>query len=86
MKEEKKSEFATIHRFSTLDEAVIAKSMLESMGVRCVIFDENISHIGCGGMFGSFSDRVRLVVRSEDVELAMKILKADFDPHDLPAE
>ncbi len=62
----------TIERYFTLDRAYLARGLLESAGIECVLLDENIMRIHwlCGPAIGG----VRLQVAEEDAASAREIL------------
>jgi len=60
-----------IYSTSSLVEADMIKSFLESRGIKCLIWDKNIatSHPAV-----TFSSGIRLVVDEEDYDLAKEII------------
>ncbi|MBR2867236.1 MAG: DUF2007 domain-containing protein [Alistipes sp.] len=58
-----------LREYNNTVQAEIAKSMLDSAGICCVLHGEYMSSIYCTGAFP-----VRLMVRSQDVEEANRIL------------
>lgn len=73
--------FKILARFNTVIEADIIKLLLESEGIESTVLDENLSYtIG-----STFSQGIRLQVREEDYEKALKIYKEsqDFSDNDL---
>jgi len=60
-----------IYSTSSLVEADMIKSFLESRGIKCLIWDKNIatSHPAV-----TFSSGIRLVVNEEDYDLAEEII------------
>ena len=69
--------FVTIRTFTHEAEAKIAKSALEAFDVECLLTSDD-----CGGQRPSltFSEGIKLFVRSEDAESAEDILAAQPDP------
>lgn len=64
------STLVVIEVYDNLMRAEIAKSILDSAGIFCVLNDEYISAIYSVGAFP-----IRLMVRSEDAEDAQQLLK-----------
>ena len=60
---------ATVRRFESPVEAQIAKGMLESAGVECLLVGENVNNL-LGAAFG-----VRLRVRVADEPVARELLE-----------
>ncbi len=59
-----------LKEFDNLMMAEIAKSMLESAGIYCTLYDECMS-----ALYQPMAIPVRLMVRAEDVEAADSILE-----------
>ncbi|WP_291077485.1 MULTISPECIES: DUF2007 domain-containing protein [unclassified Empedobacter] len=73
--------FKILARFNTVIEADIIKLLLETEGIESTVLDENLSYtIG-----STFSQGIRLQVKEEDYEKALKILNEsqDFSDNDL---
>ncbi|MBO5801715.1 MAG: DUF2007 domain-containing protein [Alistipes sp.] len=64
------STLVVIEVYDNLMRAEIAKSILDSAGIFCVLNDEYISAI-----YSVVAFPIRLMVRSEDVEDAQQLLK-----------
>lgn len=75
----KQSEFTDLINFNNYGEATIYKSLLESNGIDCQLFDTLMS--GILPMAGD-SVMIRLVVPTEQAELAREILAAGFQKED----
>ncbi|RLZ12283.1 putative signal transducing protein [Faecalibacter macacae] len=70
--------FKILARFNTVIEADIIKLLLESEGIESTVLDENLSYtIG-----STFSQGIRLQVKDEDYEKALKIYRKSQDFHD----
>ena len=63
-------ELVTIQSFRELPEAMLAKGMLDSAGIPCVVVDENIGRmLGSGAVAG-----IRLQVNRPDAKAAVELL------------
>lgn len=71
----KESGFTDLMNFNNYGEAVVYKSLLESNGIECQLFDVLMS--GILPMAGD-SMMIRLVVPAEQADIARKILAASF--------
>lgn len=73
--------FKILARFNTVIEADIIKLLLESEGIPSTVLDENLSFT----LGATFSQGIRLQVREEDYERALKIYNEsqDFTENDL---
>ena len=69
--------FVTIRTFANEAEAKIAKSALEAFDIECLLTSDD-----CGGQRPSltFSEGIKLFVRSEDTEKAEDVLATPADP------
>ena len=67
-------EFATIAKFSSLEEAQVVKAMLTSMGVNCQLVNDMAAEI-----LPMLERDIRLIVNRSDLPRAEQILKAKFD-------
>jgi predicted RNA-binding Zn-ribbon protein involved in translation (DUF1610 family) len=67
--------FKTIARFRDLPIAELAKSKLESDDIPCFLVDKNL--IGINWLYSFALGGIRLQVRNEDAEKALKILRDD---------
>jgi Putative prokaryotic signal transducing protein len=65
-------EHVTVRKFRDLPEAVLAKGLLESVGIECFLADDNL--IRLDWFISNFVGGVKLQVRPEDVEAANEIL------------
>jgi hypothetical protein len=61
--------YVVVRRFVGLQEALVAKSALESSGIESYVADENTIHL-----IGSHLGGVRLFVRKSDAEAASTLL------------
>ncbi|MBF0596454.1 putative signal transducing protein [Faecalibacter rhinopitheci] len=67
--------FKILAKFNTVIEAEIVQLLLESEGIRSDVLDSNLSYtIG-----PTFSQGIRLQVRAEDYELAVKVYENSLD-------
>lgn len=66
---------AKIRDFAFVPDALVAKSILDSAGIKCFLSDENTIRIDW--LLSNLLGGVKLWVRQEDVETAMKLLKED---------
>jgi len=64
----------TIARFMRLEEALVARAVLESADIECFLADENMMHIA--GPHGLVLGGVRLQVPDSDAEAAAELLHA----------
>jgi hypothetical protein len=64
------SDLVELRRYNRLIEAEIARTFLESHGVRAVVFDSGLNILEGGGL----ATAVRLMVLDEDVEIARRLL------------
>jgi hypothetical protein len=65
-------ELTTIRTFSGSGEALLAKGLLESGDIECVLSDENAALQDLEGLGSAYS--IRLQVRPEDAEAAKEVL------------
>jgi len=65
-----------LRRFSFLPEALVAKGVLDSAGVRCFLTDENT--IRMGGSWSNVLGGVRLWVREVDLPEAATLLSPEY--------
>ena len=63
----------TIARFMRLEEAFVARAVLESAGIECFMADENMMHIA--GPHGLVLGGVRLQVPDSDAQAAGELLR-----------
>jgi len=77
------SELVTLRAFNNSNDFQIAKSYLESFEIECFAQDENVTSTYWTGIVGG----VKLQVREEDTERAIKVLmeagylkQEDFEP------
>ena len=63
----------TIARFMRLEEALVARGVLESAGIECFLADENMMHIA--GPHGLVLGGVRLQVTDSDAQAAGELLR-----------
>jgi len=63
----------TIANFTRLEEAVVARTVLESAGIECFLADENMMHIA--GPHGLILGGVRLQVLDSEAEAARELLR-----------
>ena len=68
----KDTQFVILRRYRDLPEAVVAKSILDSEGIECVLSDENLVRMDWfwSGLLGG----VKLWVRQEDVGQAKELI------------
>ena len=59
-----------VGRYRDSGEAMIAKSMLDSAGIECLLGDENLVRIDW-----FLADGIKLMVREEDADTARKLLE-----------
>lgn len=73
--------FEVLARFTTVIEAELVKSLLESEGIQSHILDANLSY----SLGPTLSQGIRLQVRKEDYDKALKIYteSQDFSDNDL---
>ena len=69
---------ATICRFRDMPEALLAKSVLESAGIECLLADANI--IRTDWLWSNLVGGVKLRVLEEDLDEATRILDLDSSP------
>jgi hypothetical protein len=74
---------ATVSRFRDMPEALLAKSVLESAGIECLLADANI--IRTDWLWSNLVGGVKLRVREEDLEEATRILDQDLPPEPIAA-
>src|SRR5476649_99392 len=67
-----RSEFVTIERYRDLPEAVVARSVLVSAGIQCILRDENT--IRMDWLWSNMIGGMRLQVPGKDVEAARQLL------------
>src|ERR1700675_1171392 len=65
-----------LRRFRDLPEALLAKGLLDSAGIKCFLSDENT--VRMHWMWSNALGGVRLWVREEDVRQAAELLDHDF--------
>lgn len=65
----------TVARFARLEEALVARGVLESAGIECFLADENMMNIA--GPHGLVLGGARLQVLDSDVEAARELLRAN---------
>jgi putative signal transducing protein len=63
-------ELVTIRTFRELPEAMLAKGMLDSAGIRCVVVDDNIGRMLGPGAVGG----IRMLVNRADANAAAELL------------
>jgi hypothetical protein len=66
----------TLRRFRDLPEALVAKGLLDSAGVKCFLSDENT--VRMDWLWSNALGGVRLWVREDDVTQAVELLDHDF--------
>lgn len=67
-------EFATIAKFSSLEAAQVAESMLTSMGVNCQLVNDVAAEV-----LPMLERDIRLIVNRSDLPKALQIMRAKFD-------
>ncbi len=70
------SNLKTIVSYRDIPIAELAKSKLESEGIYCFLANKN--HIGMNWLYSLALGGVKVQVKEEDAELALKILNEDF--------
>lgn len=70
----KENEFATVARFSSVEEAQVVKSMLSSMGVECQIVNDMVAEV-----LPVLNGAVRIIVNRSDLPKAQMLMEAKFD-------
>jgi hypothetical protein len=65
-----------LRRFRDLPEALLAKGLLDSAGIKCFLSDENT--VRMHWMWSNALGGVRLWIREEDVPQAVELLDHDF--------
>jgi len=70
--EEKDSKRVTIRQYLNLQEALLAKSVLDSAAIECFLFDENIVRIDW--FWSNAVGGIKLRVRQEDAAAAIALL------------
>ncbi len=68
---EKSPQVVTLRRYTNLQEALLAKSVLDSAGVECFLADQNV--IGLTGLYQALGS-IKLLVRREDTAEAENLL------------
>ncbi len=66
---------ATAAKFKDLQEAALAKGLLESAGIDCWLIDENVAGLYMAQIVGG----IKLQVNKDDVEAAIEVLKQAED-------
>jgi hypothetical protein len=61
-----------IRRYRDLPEATIAKSILDSAGIECILVDENMVRLDW--FYSNLVGGIKILVRAEDAETAIKLL------------
>jgi len=67
-----RSEFVTIARYRDIPEAVVARSVLESAGIQCMLRDENT--VRMDWLWSNMIGGMRLQVPARDVDAARELL------------
>ncbi len=67
--------FKILTTFSTVIEAEIAQLMLEDYGIESTVLDGNLAY----SLGATYSQGIRLQVKEEDYEKAVKIYQASLD-------
>ncbi|HIW97100.1 MAG TPA: DUF2007 domain-containing protein [Candidatus Tidjanibacter gallistercoris] len=70
----KDREFATVARFSSMEQAQVVKAMLDSMGVENQIVNDIAADI-----LPMLERDIRIIVNTSDLPRAREIMKAKFD-------
>lgn len=70
----KDREFATVARFSSMEQAQVVKAMLDSMGVENQIVNDIAADI-----LPMLERDIRIIVNTSDLPKAREIMKAKFD-------
>ena len=65
-------ELVTIRKFRDLHEALLAKGLLESSGIKCSLFDDNM--VALDWLASTALGGIKLQVSPEDAEAATKLL------------
>jgi hypothetical protein len=74
-------ELITIRRFRDVPDAILAKGLLESAGIECVLADENM--IRLDWFISNALGNIRLRVKSGDADAALRILEEpSIDPEE----
>ncbi|MCP3923770.1 MAG: DUF2007 domain-containing protein [Desulfobacterales bacterium] len=68
-------QFKTIARYRDLPLAELAKSKLDSEGIYCFLANKN--HVGANWLVSFALGEVKVQVKTEDAEVALKILNKD---------
>jgi hypothetical protein len=68
-------DLVAIAKFTNNVEAQVGKSILDGAGIRCRIFDDNVSTLL--SYLGSLTS-ARLMVRREDAEKALEVLRTEL--------
>jgi hypothetical protein len=68
---EKSPEVVALRRYTSLQDALVAKSVLDSAGIGCFLADQNV--IGMTGLYQALGC-IKLLVRREDVPAAETLL------------
>lgn len=74
-------EFATIAKFSSLEAAQVAESMLTSMGVNCQLVNDVAAEV-----LPMLERDIRLIVNRADLPKALQIMRAKFNKADFKTE
>ena len=70
----KDREFATVARFSSMEQAQVVKAMLDSMGVNNQIVNDIAADI-----LPMLERDIRIIVNTADLPKAKQLMKAKFD-------
>ena len=70
----KDREFATVARFSSMEQAQVVKAMLDSMGVNNQIVNDIAADI-----LPMLERDIRIIVKTADLPKANQLMKAKFD-------
>jgi hypothetical protein len=65
-----------VRRFTRLEEALVARAAVESAGIECLFYDDNIVRANC--YLSNLVGGLKLVVRSEDVLAAIELLDVEI--------
>jgi hypothetical protein len=74
--DEQDVKLVTLRRFRDLPEALVAKGVLDSVGITCFLADENT--VRMDWLWSNLLGGVKLWVREEDVPQAVDVLGQDF--------
>jgi hypothetical protein len=67
----------TLKTFTSVTEAHLAKTQLESEGIKCVLFDENVANLS--HFFSEIAGGVKLKIMESDQEKALSILSLNSE-------